>query len=102
MARGLAADASWRKTHKEGTTVSRTAYRSALRVAVVTGLILLVPLVLTQTSDGATWSVGDFVFAGALLFGTGLLLELAVRRPGSVTLRIAAIAIGVGAIALSD
>ena len=102
MIRGVAADASWRRTHKEGTQVSRTAYRSAIRVALVTGLILLVPLVVALTSDGATWSVGDFVFAGVLLIGTGALIELALRRPGSIALRAAAIAIGVGAIAFGE
>ncbi len=48
------------------------------------------------------WSLGDFVFAGALLAGTGLLFALAARRPGNVAYRAAAIAIGVAAMVLGE
>ena len=50
------------------------------RVAVVTTVILLLPLVAMQFTDEVNWGVFDFVFAGALLGGTGLLLELAVEE----------------------
>ena len=53
-------------------------------------------------TDDVDWSVADFVFAGALLGGTGLLLELAARRPRSIVYRAAAVAIGVAAIALGE
>jgi hypothetical protein len=46
--------------------------------------------------------VADFVFAGALRSGTGLLLELAVRRPRSIAYRAAAAAIGLAAIASGE
>jgi hypothetical protein len=79
--------------------MNRTAY---VRVALVTGLVLLVPAVGMLTSDDMAWGVFDFVFAGVLLAGTGLLLELAVRKPGNLALRVAAIAIGVAAIAFGE
>lgn len=40
-----------------------------LRVALVTGLLLLVPLVAMQFTDEVRWNLADFVVAGALLFG---------------------------------
>jgi hypothetical protein len=109
MLRGLAADASWRSqmiarhpTRKEPMQPSTPARRSVLRVALVTALVLLVPLIGMLVSDGTDWGVFDFVFAGALVAGTGLLLELAARNPRSIALRVAAAAIGVAAIALGE
>ena len=68
----------------------------------VTGLILLVPAVLTLVSDEAAWGVFDFVFAGVLIAGSGLLLEFAARNPGNLALKVVAAAIGVAAIALGE
>jgi hypothetical protein len=45
-------------------------------------LILLLPLV-----TGAPWTLFDYVVAGALLGGAGLVLELAVRGSGSLAYR---------------
>jgi hypothetical protein len=109
MVRGLAADASWRaqkiahaSTPKAVMKQSKTAYRSAVRVALATAFILLVPLVAMQITDEVDWSLADFAFAGALLAGTGLLLELAARKPGNIAYRAAATAIGVAAIVLGE
>ena len=55
-----------------------------------------------QITDGVNWGLADFVFAGALLGGTGLLLELAARKPGKLVYRAAATAIGVAAIVLGE
>jgi hypothetical protein len=109
MVRGLAADASWRgqmiaqsSSRKEVMKMSRTAYRSAVRVALATALILLLPLVAMQITDEVDWSLADFVVAGVLLGGTGLLLELAARKPGNIAYRVAATAIGIAAIVLGE
>jgi hypothetical protein len=109
MLRGLPADASWRRrmiahssTRKDLMKTSKSAYRSALRVALATAFILLLPLVAMQITDEVDWGVADFVFAGALLGGTGLLLELAARNPGKVVYRVATTAIGIAAILLGE
>jgi hypothetical protein len=77
-------------------------YRSAVRVGLATACVLLVPLVAMQFTDEVNWTLADFVLAGALLGGSGLLLELAVRKPGTVAYRVAAIAIGLAAIVLGE
>jgi hypothetical protein len=107
MVRGLAADASWRgqmiarsSTRKDVTKMRRPAYRSAVRVRLATALILLLPAVAMQLTGEVDWGVFDFVFAGILLGGTGLLLEVAVRKPGNIALRVTAIAIGVASVLL--
>jgi hypothetical protein len=107
MLRGLAADASWRGRaiahHSAGKRVkSRSASRSAVRVALPTAFILLLPLVAMQITDEVDWGVADFVLAGALLGGSGLLLELAARKPRNFAYRAAATAIGVAAIVLGE
>jgi hypothetical protein len=82
--------------------ISKTAYRSAVRVALATALILLVPLVAMQMTDEVDWGWFDFAVAAVLLGGTGLLLELAVRKPGNFAYRAAAAAVGVAAIVLGE
>jgi hypothetical protein len=100
MVRGLAADLSWRSNRKEA--MSSSTKRSVIRVALVTGLILLIPAVMMLAGDDADWGVFDFVFAGVLIAGTGLLLELAARKPRNLALQAGAVAIGVAAIAFGE
>jgi hypothetical protein len=46
--------------------------------------IILAPLVAMKLSaPGVNWTLSDFIFAGVLIGGTGLLFELAVRASGS-------------------
>ena len=96
MVRGVPADASWRRR-----MIPESVTRSALRVALLTALVLLVPLV-GQLSAGFDWSVTDFVLAGVLVAGTGVLYELALRRPGSFVYRAIATVIGVAAIVAGE
>ena len=51
-----------------------------VRLALATGLILLIPVIATQLSDEVTWTLGDFVVLGALLFGSGLAFVLSARK----------------------
>lgn len=54
--------------------------KSVIRIGLLTVCILLVPLVAMQFSDEVNWSLADFVIAGALLVGTGLIFEFVVRK----------------------
>src|SRR5690348_9223675 len=50
-----------------------------LGVALLTILLLMVPFVAMQITGEVNWSIGDFIIAGALLFGTGTLFVLVIR-----------------------
>lgn len=64
-------------------------YQSLPAVALGTGLLLMVPLVAMQFTDQVDWSVFDFIIAGALLFGTGVLFVLVVRVTENIVFKCA-------------
>jgi len=66
-----------------------TAYKAAIRLAIATGIILLLPLIAMQFTDEVVWDLADFLAAGVLLFGTGLAYELMARKGGTVAYRAA-------------
>lgn len=68
---------------------NRTAGHSAVRVVLAAAFILLVPLLAMQFTDEVVWSLSDFVVAGGLLVGTGLMYELAARKGDSIAHRAA-------------
>lgn len=63
--------------------------KNIIRIALATVCVLLIPLVAMQFTDKVAWTLFDFIFAGALLFGTGLTYELIARRVGTAAYRIA-------------
>lgn len=52
------------------------------------GFLLLVPLVAMQFTKEVNWTLSDFIVAGVLLFGTGGLIELAIRKINKVGTRV--------------
>lgn len=58
--------------------------KNIFRNAIVVALILLVPLL-----AGWPWDLFDFVWAGILLFGTGLAYELVAGKGGTIAYRAA-------------
>lgn len=54
--------------------------RSIIRIALITILILLVPLVAMQLTDEVKWSPFDFIVMGVLLFAAGAGIELALKK----------------------
>jgi len=50
------------------------------RIALGTGLILLIPLLMTNISSEWDWNLFDFAVIGTLLFGMGSLFVLAARK----------------------
>ena len=90
---GLGLAALWARTLPEllysalkerSTMLTRNAYRSVVGVALATAFILLVPLV-----TAPAWNLFDFVFAGVLIFGTGLTYDLVARKAGNIAYRAA-------------
>jgi hypothetical protein len=69
---------------------------NVVRMAFIVGLLLLIPWWANQNIDGWNWDRFDFIFAGALLFGTGLTYELVAKRGGTTAYR-AAVAIACAA-----
>jgi hypothetical protein len=59
------------------------------RAALASGALLLIPLVAMLVADDMAWSPLDFAFMGALLFGTGLALQLAAQRATALEQRLA-------------
>lgn len=57
--------------------------------------LLLTPLVAMQFTAQVQWTVSDFLFAGLMIGGTGLLYEVAVKFSGSFAYRAGAF-IGLG------
>ncbi len=66
------------------------AYRLAALPGLATALILMVPLVAMQFTDQVVWGPLDFAVMGALLFGTGLMYQLAARQVRNLAYRAAA------------
>ena len=52
-------------------------------------ILLLIPLIAMQFTDEVNWSPFDFVIMGGLLLGTGLLIELVIRKVKTTGYRIA-------------
>ena len=72
------------------TTTTTAPLRSAIRVALVTALLLLVPLLAMQFTREVNWSPMDFAVAGALLFVAGMAWPLLSARSANRAYRLAA------------
>ena len=62
-----------------------------LIISFITALLLLLPLIAMQFTKEVNWTLSDFVVASALLFGTGLIFELAIRKIKNIKYRIVTI-----------
>jgi peptidoglycan/LPS O-acetylase OafA/YrhL len=49
-------------------------------IMLIVALLLLVPFIAMQFTEEVNWTLSDFVIAGTLLLGTGLLCELVLRK----------------------
>jgi hypothetical protein len=73
-------------------------YKRVIRIIVVVGLILLVPLVMTIKDGGVegvgwNWTLSDFIVMGSLLFVTGLMIDFAIRKVKEPLHRVIAVAV---------
>lgn len=67
---------------------SSTFGKNIGRVAIGTVVILLIPMVAMRISNQVDWSVSDFIVAGLLLFGTGVVYVLLTARTRSTKRRV--------------
>ena len=61
-------------------------------IALTVAILLLIPFVAMQFTSEVKWDLTDFITAGVLLLGTGLLCELVIRKVKRSRFRIAMIA----------
>jgi hypothetical protein len=54
--------------------------KSLIIILGVVGAILLIPFIAMQFTTEVDWSLFDFILMGILLTGTGVLIELAIRK----------------------
>lgn len=52
-------------------------------------ILLLIPIIAMQFTENVNWTLLDFIVAGALLLGAGLLCELVLRKVKTIKFRIA-------------
>lgn len=64
-----------------------------LGIVLAVVLLLLIPFTAMQFTDEVNWTAFDFVVAGILFLGTGLLVELAIRKVTNKKYQIAAIVV---------
>lgn len=55
-------------------------YKRLVIILVSSAFLLLIPLIAMQFTDEVNWTLLDFVVAGLLLFGFGLLIEFVLRK----------------------
>mgnify|MGYP000968294247 CR=1 FL=1 len=65
-----------------------TQNKRLILIFTIVPILLLIPLMAMQFSNNVNWKVLDFAMMGALLFGTGLLCELVLRKIKSTKSRI--------------
>ncbi len=58
-------------------------------IVVTVAFLLLIPLIAMQFTNEVKWNLLDFVVAGILLLGTGLMLEVVLRKVKETKHRIA-------------
>ena len=73
-------------------TVPR-ANKRLIGIVSAAAALLLVPFIAMQFTNEVKWSAFDFLVAGVLLFGTGLLCELVLRKVKTTGYRIALCAV---------
>lgn len=66
----------------------------SLTIIVLTvALLLLIPLIAMQFTNEVNWTLLDFIVAGVLLLGTGLMCELVIKKVKKMKHRIAICAV---------
>jgi phosphatidylserine synthase len=64
-----------------------------LGIVITVTILLLIPFTAMQFSNEVNWSLVDFVVAGTLLLGTGMLCELVMRKVKNTRYRLVIVAV---------
>lgn len=64
-----------------------------LGIVLAVVLLLLIPFIAMQFTGEVKWTAFDFVAAGVLLLGTGLMVEFVIRKVTNKNYQIAALAV---------
>ena len=59
-----------------------------ISVVLTSAILLLIPLIVMQFTDEVNWNLFDFIIAGTLLIGTGIMIELVLRKTKKIKYRI--------------
>ena len=59
-----------------------------IAIVLIVVVLLIIPLIAMHFTDEVNWGLFDFVIAGALLLGTGILCELVLRKIKKIKLKI--------------
>lgn len=57
-------------------------------ILIVTAVLLMLPLIAMQFDTGVDWGIRDFTIMGVMLFGTGLLIDLVLRKVHTLKYRL--------------
>ena len=63
--------------------------KGRIGVALTVAILLLIPLIAMRFTEEVNWTPFDFVVAGVLLLGTGLMCEFVMRKVTKINHRIA-------------
>ena len=69
-------------------------------IVLIVVFLLLIPLIAMQFTDEVNWTLFDFVVAGVLLLGTGLMCEFVMRKVKKIRYRIVICAVLLAALLL--
>jgi len=69
-----------------------TKNKRLVAIALTVAILLLIPFVAMQFTSEVKWDLTDFITAGILLLGAGLLCELVIRKVKRSRFRIAMVA----------
>lgn len=67
---------------------NQSLLKFTVTLALATGTLLLIPLIAMQFTSEVVWTLSDFIFAGTLVFGTGLTYKLITRKSGKLAYRL--------------
>lgn len=67
--------------------------KGLIGIVIAVAILLLIPVIAMQFTNEVKWNSFDFLVAGVLLLGTGLLCELVIRKVTTFKYRVALCAV---------